>query len=377
MSYESVDKLQKLLAEDVFSYTADRKKAAGRAIGTFLEIITYYLIKAWRLERFAAIEKPLPEFANADITHNVEFTLHGGKRICVKKYGAGDCPVSGTAVLRALKLPQGGDGSRKPGMLVDRNRIIRNACTLLSCESTFVNAYVDSLRRRYGVYRLHSHPFAMFECKRVGVEEGAGKGPQTIEKAKQGSYVARTVSALQRIRMADGSLAGFLQKSDTGFIVSDYYALLSRVIGSSDVNLLRNFILTVGVVSNHGNWFTSDNPNKELKVLAQSYDWLLFLTDKGISQFITDLLVDPDPRYAAVKAAFRRSYSAEKKGNVFTKVKMEYDSDAALCSYFSKNLKKIEGWFNVISPKGASLGKMKRDLSVLAGKDWESVYGPL
>ena len=39
MSYESVDKLQKLLAEEVFSYTSDRKKAAGRALGTFLEII--------------------------------------------------------------------------------------------------------------------------------------------------------------------------------------------------------------------------------------------------------------------------------------------------------------------------------------------------
>ena len=376
MSYESVDKLQKLLAEDVFSYTTDRKKAAGRALGTFLEIITYYLIKAWRLEHFVAIEKPLPEFANAEITHNVEFTLHGSKRICDKKYGVEDCPISGTAILRALKLPQE-DGSRKSVMLVDKNNVVRNACTLHSSGSTFVNAYVNSLQCRYSVCRLHSHPFAMFECKRVGVEEGAGKGPQTIEKAKQGSYVARTVSALQRIRKADGSLAGFLQKSDTDFIVSDYYALLSQVINSDDGSFLRNFILTVGVVSNHGNWFTSDNPNKELKVLAQSYDWLLFLTDKGISEFITDLLVDPVPEYAAVKAAFRKSYSAEKKGNVFTKVKMEYESDAALCAYFSKNLKRIEGWFNVISPKGTSLKGMKRDLSVLASKDWGSIYGSL
>lgn len=35
MSYESVDKLQKLLAEDVFSYTTDRKKAAGKASTDF------------------------------------------------------------------------------------------------------------------------------------------------------------------------------------------------------------------------------------------------------------------------------------------------------------------------------------------------------
>jgi hypothetical protein len=374
MGYESVDKLQKLLAEEVFSYTSDKKKAAGRALGTFLEIITYYLIKAWRLEHYAAIEKPLPEFANADITHNVEFTLHGSKRICERVYGEEDFPISGTAIFRSLDLPPEGV-SRKTTMLVDKNNVVRNACTLASFGTTFVNAYVDSLHHRYSVHRLHAHPFAMFECKRVGVEEGAGKGPQTIEKAKQGSYVARTVSALQRIRKADGSLAGILQKSEAAFIISDYYELLSRVINSDDGDLLRNFILTVGVVSNHGNWFTSDNPNKELRVLAQSYDWLLFLTDKGISEFLTDLLVDPVAEHAAVRDAFRKSYSAEKKGNVFTKVKMDYGSDAALCSYFSKNLRRIEGWFNVISPKGKSLKDMKRDLSLLANKDWEGVYG--
>lgn len=45
MAYESVDKLQKLLADEVFHYTLDKKKAAGRALGTFIEIITYYLLK--------------------------------------------------------------------------------------------------------------------------------------------------------------------------------------------------------------------------------------------------------------------------------------------------------------------------------------------
>ena len=376
MSYESVDKLQNLLADEVFSYTNDKKKAAGRALGTFLEIITYYLIGAWRLEHFTAIEKPLPEFANADITHNVEFTLHGSRELGECAYGEDDIPISGTSVLRSLGLDKEATG-QKSAMLIDKNDVIRNACTLASCGPTFVNAYVNSKQKRYSVYRLLSHPFAMFECKRVGVEEGARKGPQTIVKAKQGSYAARTVSALQRIRKADGSLAGFLQRTDTDYIVSDYYSLLSRIINSSDKTLLRNFILTVGVVSNHGNWFTSDNPNKELKVLAQSYDWLLFLTDKGISEFITDLLIDPAPKYDAVKSAFRRSYSADKRGNVFTKVKMDYKSDIVLRSYFSSNLKRIEGWFNVISPKGMSLSEMKRDLSVLAGKDWEGVYGPI
>lgn len=42
MAYESVDKLQKVLAEEIFSHTKDPKKAAGRALGTFIEIITYF-----------------------------------------------------------------------------------------------------------------------------------------------------------------------------------------------------------------------------------------------------------------------------------------------------------------------------------------------
>lgn len=375
MGYESVDKLQKLLAEEVFSYTDDRKKAAGRALGTFLEIITYYLIKTWGLERFTAIEKPLPEFANAEITHNVEFTLHGSRKVGEFRYDRSQFPISSKTVLRSLKTGDGSDGRAKSSTVINRNGVIRNACALCSFPESFLNAYVDSSKEQCSVYRLLSHPFAMFECKRVGVEEGARKGPQTIEKAKQGSYVARTVSALQRIRKADGSLAGFFQKSENDYVISEYYGLLSSIIDSGDVELLRNFILTVGVVSNHGNWFTSETPNKELKVLAQSYDWLLFLTDGGISEFITELLVAPDPKYEAVKAAFRSSYSPLKKGNVFTKVKMDCESDKALCSYFSANQRRIEGWFNVISPNGMTLSDMKRDLSKLAAKDWGAVYG--
>ena len=52
----------------------------------------------------------------------------------------------------------------------------------------------------------------MFECKRVGVEEGNKKGPQTIEKAKQGAYVARTVSSLQKIRIDSGELHGVIPR---------------------------------------------------------------------------------------------------------------------------------------------------------------------
>ena len=45
MSYQSIDKVQSVLAEEVFGYAKDKKKAAGRALGTFIEIINFYLGK--------------------------------------------------------------------------------------------------------------------------------------------------------------------------------------------------------------------------------------------------------------------------------------------------------------------------------------------
>src|ERR1700689_5190458 len=76
MSYPSVDALQKVLVEKVFHYADDRKKAAGRALGTLVEIITYYALKGWGFRENVAIERALPEYKNPSITHNVEFSLH-------------------------------------------------------------------------------------------------------------------------------------------------------------------------------------------------------------------------------------------------------------------------------------------------------------
>ena len=94
------------------------------------------------------------------------------------------------------------------------------------------------------------------------------KGPQTIEKAKQGAYVARSVSSLQKVRFADGRLGGLIETGDGTFRYAEYVSLLDEIVASVDADLLSRFVLTVGVVSNHGNWFTSQNHNKELKVLA-------------------------------------------------------------------------------------------------------------
>jgi hypothetical protein len=199
------------------------------------------------------------------------------------------------------------------------------------------------------------------------------KGPQTIEKAKQGAYVARSVSALQKVRLRNGHFQGVIETADGVFRTGPYPALFQEIIASSNPEYLRGFILTVGVASNHGNWFTSQNPNKELRVLAQSYDWLLFLTDVGLSQFIDKLLLNPTPELAPARVAFLASYSGVSGANQFTKVRIGTLADKALRSYFATHEPEIESWFNVIAPQGADLIRLRLELRTLAAKDWLTI----
>jgi len=379
MSYPSVDQLQKVLTKKVFHYAKDSKKAAGRALGTLVEIITFYTLKSWGLERHVAIERPLPEFGNDDITHNVEYSLHPSTPLATSEFSRGTLPITARKIAKIQEIAKLGisTDSMKSHALLSNDLILRNSCTVCEHGETFINAYLDHLGRtegQYSVVSLRRRPFAIFECKRVGVEEGVRKGPQTIEKAKQGAYVARTVSALQKIRLTDGSMGGFIQKRDGSFRHGDYYQLMAEIIASGDPELLSRFILTVGVVSNHGNWFTSGNHNKELKVLAQSYDWLLFLTDAGIAQFIDELLLHPAKELAAAKKAFRTSYTGKKGVNQFTKVQIALAADAALQSYFSSRMEVIEGWFNIIAPAGKELAVLKEELNTLKSKNWREIH---
>lgn len=379
MSYPSVDQLQKILTEKVFRYAKDSKKAAGRALGTLVEIVTFYALKSWGLERNVAIEKPLPEFGNEDITHNVEYSLHPSTPLMTVEFSREALPITAKKIAKhqqIIELGISADAMRSHALL-SKSMILRNACTVCDAGEIFINAYLDQLDKNQGKYSvaiLQRRPFAIFECKRVGVEEGMRKGPQTIEKAKQGAYVARTVSALQKIRLTNGSMGGLIQKRDGSFRHGDYYKLMAEIIASGEPDLLSRFILTVGVVSNHGNWFTSENHNKELKVLAQSYDWLLFLTDSGIAQFIDELLFHPARELKAAREAFLASYTGAKGVNQFTKVQIALPADAALQSYFKSHKKVIEGWFNIIAPAGKRLAILKEELDMLKTKNWRDIH---
>lgn len=388
MAYESVDKLQKVLAEEVFKHTKDPKKASGRALGTLVEIVTYYLLKTWGLNNQISIERKLSEYGNPSITHNVEYSLHPIVRSSFLTIPKSSKSITSNIVLKALQATAfdlDGFEARKSVTLL-KNGVLTNACTIATSTNSFLLCSIksdigDNLELH--IYEQSRKPYAMFECKRVGIEEGMTKGPQTIEKAKQGAYVARMASSLQKIRSESGEMQGIIYKSDGSYIIKPYVELMEEVIYSSDKELLRKFILTVGVVSNHGNWikksltgelsFSEESFQKELMVLAQSYDWLLFLTDQGLSDFIDKLLLNPTPEYQFLRDTFLSSYKEDKKNNEFTKIKMNIEADRILLKYFKDNLATVEKWFNVISPSKKSLAILGDELAELKNKIWKTI----
>ncbi|MFQ5821861.1 MAG: hypothetical protein ACE5I5_17880 [Candidatus Heimdallarchaeota archaeon] len=380
MIYDSVDKLQKVLVKEVFHYSKDAKKAAGRALGTLVEIITYYLMKEWDFATSIAIERRLPEYGNREITHNVEYSLHP----IINTYNCNYAPLN-LPITRAKLSKQCSSFKSviskysnylNNQLLCERKDalILRNSCTIAVDDEYSLVVLLDGISNESSaqitmVEILHK-PFVIVECKRVGVEEGIKKGPQTIEKAKQGAYVARTISSLQKFRDHNGQLSAILPVRGGEYRIKSYVQLLDEIIASEDPDILSDFIMTIGVASNHGNWFTSDDSGKELLVLAQSYDWLLFLTDAGISDFINDLILSPSNEYQFVKESFRRSYTGERNVNEFTKVNINYLANLELQDYFHRNISKIENWFNVITPPDKSIKELVTQLKILINKDW-------
>ena len=108
-------------------------------------------------------------------------------------------------------------------------------------------------------------------------------------------------------------------------------------------------------------------------MLAQSYDWLLFLTDEGLAEFIHDIVLSNKPEVQAAKEAFRRSYSADKTKNSFTKVQMDLSADKVLQDYFRANSKRIESWFNIITPAKQPMTTLRKQIATLSKKNWAEI----
>jgi hypothetical protein len=372
LSYLSVDELQKALADGVFENRQDRKKAAGRALGTIVELITFYILREWGLGPTITIELAIPEFGNPAITHNVEFGLHPiieKRKIELLRDGK---PVTALKILKAI----GEDTeNRRTNTLLSSGDLQRNSCVLKETGNGFLVAnLISESDSAYliEVANLRKAPFAMVECKRVGIEDGAKKGPTTIEKAKQGAYVATHVSSLQKIRTFGGEMYGARAKPDGGIELMPWKEELRRLVYDCVGSELQGFVMTVGIVSNHGNWFTSDDPNKEMRVLKQSYDWLLFLNDGGIAEFVSDVVMSNHEVMDAVRKAFADSYTTGVSGkNQFTKVRISYKAHKVLCKYFSEKMKHIEEkWFSVLSPGGEKVETLQDELKKLRDKAW-------
>lgn len=141
VSYPSIDKLQNTLAKEVFSYCKDVKKASGRALGTLIELVTFYTLCAWGLRDHVAIERGVPEFANHDIRHNVEFSLHPlivNNSITIKPL---HLPVTSKKIIRAIGTPLK-DVTARNEKLVSNNRVMRNAAVIGERDGGFVTAHL-------------------------------------------------------------------------------------------------------------------------------------------------------------------------------------------------------------------------------------------
>src|SRR5229473_7557705 len=212
MAYASVDQLQKVLVERVFHYAKDSKKAAGRALGTLVEIITFYLLKSWGFEHSMAIERALTEYGNPDITHNVEYSLHPILRQ-QRLVFPHKLPISAMRILDNIddKTFSLAGFTKSNRVLLTSGGVLRNSCVIANGKSSHLVATLDSIqgdRVKIEIVEQYRRPYAILECKRVGVEEGMKKGPQTIEKAKQGAYVAKSLSSMHKLRTASGELRG-------------------------------------------------------------------------------------------------------------------------------------------------------------------------
>ncbi len=85
------------------------------------------------------------------------------------------------------------------------------------------------------------------------------------------------------------------------------------------------------------------------------------------------LLLKPIPELQPARDAFLASYPKKPGGSRFTKVTMGVDADLALKRYFKLHELEVETWFNVISPRGGTLRRLREELVKLASKDWKVI----
>ncbi|MCW5555736.1 MAG: hypothetical protein KIS67_26710 [Verrucomicrobiae bacterium] len=149
MAYKSVDQLQKTLAKTVFTYADDKKKAAGRALGTLVEIITFYLLKSWGLGPSVAIERGLAEYQNPGITHNVEYSLHPVKFVERLEIANPNLPITPAKVFRYFgeRLKHLHAFEKKGNALLSSSGVLRNCCVFGHANNVVLVGLVEHLQK--------------------------------------------------------------------------------------------------------------------------------------------------------------------------------------------------------------------------------------
>jgi hypothetical protein len=117
------------------------------------------------------IERRIPEFGRMDITHNVEFSLHA-----VRRESLLTIPRDGNAI-RGKHFAGHPDfiDANLAGELLSSIQLLRNSAILVEREGLIIVAnLVDMGDKTLDILiaDLVQTPVAIFECKRVGVEDG-------------------------------------------------------------------------------------------------------------------------------------------------------------------------------------------------------------
>jgi len=55
-------------------------------------------------------------------------------------------------------------------------------------------------------------------------------------------------------------------------------------------------------------------------------------------------------------------------------VQINYEANQVLQAYFTRDLTRIEKWFNVIAPKGGTMGELRAQITRLRAKKWSAVH---
>lgn len=161
--YASVDALQNFLAAEVFHHAGSGKKAAGRALGTLVEVITFYLIESWGLRHSLVIEKALAEYGYPEITHNVEYTLHPVLQTSRHRFPIGMASISGNRLRRSIQESSGVEPLQGPATSLLSGGILRNCYVVHRPDGRLVVAHLERKTRDATVVRLatlHDKPYA-------------------------------------------------------------------------------------------------------------------------------------------------------------------------------------------------------------------------